>query len=291
MNLARVFHCIRIATNGGWASRLSPCRLGFRRCSCSVVCGATIGRGVYGSSMATSWCGAVRRASHSTASRHLMTGCIRRPAGAGSISRFVRRLRTPACLCRGWRASMRHHSQGNAPLSQTRKLLDVQGLSVGFATDHGVATVVRELDLHVGEGETLAIVGESGSGKSVTALSITRLIDHTGGRITAGRIGFTDRTGRQRDLAREPQEAMRRLRGPEIAMVFQEPMSSLNPVLRIGEQIAEAVMLHQGLAHTAALAEARRLLERVRIPDAARQLGRYPFQLSGGMRQRVMIAM
>ena len=152
-------------------------------------------------------------------------------------------------------------------------------------------TVVRDLDLHVAEAETLAIVGESGSGKSVTALSITRLIDHTGGRIAAGRILFTDRSGRQRDLVGESAEAMRRLRGPEMAMVFQEPMSSLNPVLRIGEQIAEAVMLHQGLGHTAALEEARRLLEHVRIPEATRQLQRYPFQLSGGMRQRVMIAM
>ena len=115
-------------------------------------------------------------------------------------------------------------------------------------------------------------MGESGSGKSVTALSITRLIDHTGGHITAGRILFTDRAGRVRDLATESAEAMRRLRGPEMAMVFQEPMSSLNPVLRIGDQIAEAMMLHQGLGGGAALAEARRLLEHVRIPEAARQL-------------------
>jgi glutathione transport system ATP-binding protein len=164
-------------------------------------------------------------------------------------------------------------------------------MSVAFATEQGHATVVRDLDLHVDQGETLAIVGESGSGKSVTALAITRLIDHTGGRITTGRILFTDRTGRSRDLVAEPTDAMRHLRGPEMTMVFQEPMSSLNPVLRIGEQIAEAVMLHQGLGRAAALAEARRLLEHVRIPEAARQLRRYPFQLSGGMRQRVMIAM
>jgi glutathione transport system ATP-binding protein len=179
----------------------------------------------------------------------------------------------------------------NAPLSQTRKLLDVQGLSVAFVTHRGPASVVRELDLHLFEGETLAIVGESGSGKSVTALSITRLIDHTGGRITSGRILFTDRTGRERELVAESAQAMRRMRGPEMAMVFQEPMSSLNPVLRVGDQIAEAVMLHQGFGHSAALAEARRLLERVRIPEAERQVQRYPFQLSGGMRQRVMIAM
>ena len=175
--------------------------------------------------------------------------------------------------------------------SSPKKLLDVQGLSVAFPSDRGPATVVRELDLHVSEGKTLAIVGESGSGKSVTALSITRLIDHTGGRIVGGRILFTDRAGRQRDLAGESADAMRRLRGPEMAMVFQEPMSSLNPVLRIGDQIAEAVMLHQGLGRVAASAEAQRLLEHVRIPEAARQLQRFPFQLSGGMRQRVMIAM
>ena len=151
--------------------------------------------------------------------------------------------------------------------------------------------MVCALDLHLVAGETLAIVGESGSGKSVTALSITRLIDHTGGHISAGRILFTDRNARQRDLATESAEAMRQLRGPEMAMVFQEPMSSLNPVLRIGDQIAEAVMLHQGLGNAAALNEARRLLEQVRIPEASQQLQRYPFQLSGGMRQRVMIAM
>jgi glutathione transport system ATP-binding protein len=177
------------------------------------------------------------------------------------------------------------------PQAPAPKLLDVQRLGVAFPTDRGPVTVVRDLDLHVAEGETLAIVGESGSGKSVTALSITRLIDHTGGHIAGGRILFTDRAGQQRDLARETPEAMRRLRGPEMAMVFQEPMSSLNPVLRIGDQIAEAVMLHQGLGRAAALAEAQRLLEHVRIPEARSQLQRHPFQLSGGMRQRVMIAM
>ena len=189
-------------------------------------------------------------------------------AGAGVPSVFIYNPAWLAC-----RAGAGHQCAAIPPeiatLSQTRKLLDVQGLSVAFATDQGPATVVRELDLHVAAGETLAIVGESGSGKSVTALSITRLIDHTGGHITAGRILFTDRNGRQRDLASETAEAMRQLRGPEMAMVFQEPMSSLNPVLRIGDQIAEAVMLHQGLGNAAALAEARRLLEHVRIPEAA----------------------
>jgi glutathione transport system ATP-binding protein len=169
-------------------------------------------------------------------------------------------------------------------------LLDIQGLSVAFATDRGPTQVVHELDLHVASGETVAIVGESGSGKSVTALAITRLIDYAGGSIVAGRIDFTGRDGVVRNLATEPQERMRQMRGPELAIVFQEPMTSLNPVLRIGDQIAEAVMLHQGLGESAALAEAARVLGRVRIPDVQRQLRRYPFQLSGGMRQRVMIA-
>jgi glutathione transport system ATP-binding protein len=170
-------------------------------------------------------------------------------------------------------------------------LLDIAGLTVQFATDRGAFTAVHNLNLQVRDGETLAVVGESGSGKSVTALAVTRLLDYSAGRITAGRIGFRDREGRQRDLAQETPAAMRDLRGPEIAMVFQEPMTSLNPVLRIGVQITEAIRRHQGADAKAATAEAKRLLDRVRIPEAERQLTRYPFQLSGGMRQRVMIAM
>jgi glutathione transport system ATP-binding protein len=169
-------------------------------------------------------------------------------------------------------------------------LLQVEGLSVTFNGENGPVEVVHALNLSVNAGETVAIVGESGSGKSVTALAITRLLDHAGGRITAGTIRFTDKAGRVRDLAHETADTMRHLRGPELAMVFQEPMTSLNPVLTVGRQIAEGVMLHRGFSRDAALAEARRLLDLVRIPDAARQLTRYPFQLSGGMRQRVMIA-
>ncbi len=180
---------------------------------------------------------------------------------------------------------------GGAAAQDPAPLLDVSGLTVSFAEGRGRVAVVRGLDLRIAARETVALVGESGSGKSVTALAITRLIDHTGGRIDAGAIRFRTRAGTVIDLARETPERMRRLRGPELAMVFQEPMTSLNPVLRIGDQIAEAVMLHQGCGRTAARAEARRMLERVRIPDPARQLDRYPFQLSGGMRQRVMIAM
>jgi glutathione transport system ATP-binding protein len=172
-----------------------------------------------------------------------------------------------------------------------RPLLSISGLGVAFPGEAGPVTVIHELDLAVAEGETLALVGESGSGKSVTALAVTRLLDFAGGNITAGCVNLTDRAGSVHDLVTASPDRMRDLRGPEIAMVFQEPMTSLNPVLRVGEQIAEAIMLHQGLDMTAAMAEARRLLERVRIADAPRQLRRYPFELSGGMRQRVMIAM
>ena len=175
-------------------------------------------------------------------------------------------------------------------MSAAKPLLEVEGLSVGFRGERGLVTVVRGLDLVVAPGETVAVVGESGSGKSVTALAITRLIDYAGGVITAGRVGFTPRQGGAIDLATASQDTMRGLRGPEFAMVFQEPMTSLNPVLTIGDQLAEPIMLHQGASAAAARTEARRLLERVRIPNAAGQLGRYPFQLSGGMRQRVMIA-
>ncbi len=162
---------------------------------------------------------------------------------------------------------------------------------MAFPGEAGPVEVIHDLDLAVSAGETLALVGESGSGKSVTSLAVTRLLDYAGGRITQGRMNYVDRAGTSHDLARIAADEMRTLRGPEIAMIFQEPMTSLNPVLRVGEQIAEAVMLHQGLSEAEALEEARRLLERVRIADAPRQLQRYPFELSGGMRQRVMIAL
>ncbi len=142
-------------------------------------------------------------------------------------------------------------------LSGSQSLLDVQNLSIAFDTDAGPSTVVRNLNLRVAPHETVAIVGESGSGKSVTALAITRLIDYAGGRITSGSVNFTDRTGHTRNLATESQEEMRRLRGLELAMVFQEPMTCLNPVLRIGDQIGEAIILHQGVGRTEARAEAK----------------------------------
>ncbi|KAA0590277.1 glutathione transport system ATP-binding protein [Azospirillum lipoferum] len=170
-------------------------------------------------------------------------------------------------------------------------LLSVEGLSVAFDGEHGPVRVVDDVSFTVAPGETVAIVGESGSGKSVTSLSLMRLVDYAGGRIVGGRIRFKGRDGRERDLATPPAESLTDMRGNDIAMVFQEPMTSLNPVFTIGDQIAEAVMLHQGLDRKAARDEALRMLEKVRIPEPARLLDRHPHQLSGGMRQRVMIAM
>jgi glutathione transport system ATP-binding protein len=169
--------------------------------------------------------------------------------------------------------------------------LSVSGLSVEFRTTERTVEAVRNVSFTVGRGETVAVVGESGSGKSVTALSIMRLVEHGGGRITAGRLEFMRASGTAIDLARASAATMREIRGGEIAMIFQEPMTSLNPVYTVGEQIAEAIRLHQGQDHTAASREALRMLEQVRIPEARQVLGRYPHQLSGGMRQRVMIAM
>ena len=169
--------------------------------------------------------------------------------------------------------------------------LIVDGLNVEFATTDRVVRAVRGVSFDVGHGETVAIVGESGSGKSVTALSIMRLVEHGGGRITGGSIDFARRDGTRDDLARADGATMRSIRGAEIAMIFQEPMTSLNPVFTVADQIGESIRLHQGMDRAAARAEARRMLDLVRIPEADQVLGRYPHQLSGGMRQRVMIAM
>lgn len=172
-----------------------------------------------------------------------------------------------------------------------RNVLEVQGLTVRFDTSERSVVAVRDLGFHVRAGEVLAIVGESGSGKSVTSLSVMRLIEHGGGTIASGKISFTRRNGGKLDLAKAADSVMRTIRGGEISMIFQEPMTSLNPVFSVGTQVAEAVMLHQGLSRAEAEAEALRMLELVRIPEAKQILKRYPHQLSGGMRQRVMIAM
>ncbi|WP_374629581.1 dipeptide ABC transporter ATP-binding protein [Pannonibacter indicus] len=161
-------------------------------------------------------------------------------------------------------------------------LLTIDGLTVRF----GSTKVIEDLSFSVQPGRTVAVVGESGSGKSVTSLSVMRLADMMGARFDTGRILFGGR-----DLLETSQKDMRSIRGKEIAMIFQEPMTSLNPVFTIGDQISEVLMLHEKSSKAAALAEAQRLLEMVRLPDAAEQLKRYPHQLSGGMRQRVMIAM
>jgi len=175
--------------------------------------------------------------------------------------------------------------------SSSAPLLSVRGVSVDFNTENGVFRAVENLDFDVRPGRTLAIVGESGSGKSVTSMAIMRLTDYTNGRISTGRILFRDSADREVDLTAATDETMRAIRGNDIAMIFQEPMTSLNPVFTIGDQIVEAIVLHQRLSRSAAREAARKLLEKVRLPDAAQLLDRYPHQLSGGMRQRVMIAM
>lgn len=164
-------------------------------------------------------------------------------------------------------------------------VLRVEDLHVRFRAAGGWKTVVNGLNFAVGERETLAVVGESGSGKSVTAMSILRLLKPSDTQL-AGRVWLGER-----DLLQLPERDMRGVRGADIAMIFQEPMTSLNPVRTIGFQVAESLMLHRGMDWPAAQAEALRLLEKVRIPAAATRLKDYPFHLSGGMRQRVMIAM
>ncbi|WP_336748020.1 dipeptide ABC transporter ATP-binding protein [Pantoea vagans] len=170
------------------------------------------------------------------------------------------------------------------------QVLAVRDLSVRFQHEATVTDAVRHLSLDLFRGETLALVGESGSGKSVTSLALMRLIEQAGGRVS-GEVQLRRRNGEVLDLMRASTSQMRRVRGADMAMIFQEPMTSLNPVFSVGEQIAESIRLHQGLSHAAALAEARRMLDLVRIPDAHNVLSRFPHQLSGGMRQRVMIAM
>ncbi len=172
-----------------------------------------------------------------------------------------------------------------------QRVLAVDDLTVRFANSERTVDAVRNLSFHVDRGETLAIVGESGSGKSVTSLALMRLVEHGGGKILNGRIALRRRGGQVLDLARARNATLRSVRGADVAMIFQEPMTSLNPVFTAGEQIAESIRHHQGMDRAAARAEALRMLELVRIPEARNVLDRYPHQLSGGMRQRVMIAM
>ncbi|MBN3144985.1 dipeptide ABC transporter ATP-binding protein [Pectobacterium brasiliense] len=172
-----------------------------------------------------------------------------------------------------------------------KRVVEVRNLSVYFEQQGQRTDAVRNLTFSVDRGETLAIVGESGSGKSVTSLALMRLVEHAGGVIHQGDMLFRRRDGQVLDIRGARQRAMRVLRGADLAMIFQEPMTSLNPVFPVGEQIAESIRLHQGMDRRAARAETLRMLDLVRIPEARNVLDRYPHQLSGGMRQRVMIAM
>jgi oligopeptide transport system ATP-binding protein len=170
-------------------------------------------------------------------------------------------------------------------MSHGEPLLSVENLSVTFRTERGLVRAVDAASLHVHAGETLALVGESGSGKSVTALSILGLLGDNA-RIDGGRVLFEGR-----DLLTLDGASLRAIRGDRISMIFQEPMSSLNPVLTIGKQVAEPIRLHRGRSWKEALDQAAELLNRVSIPDARERLSQYPHHFSGGMRQRVMIAM
>ena len=169
--------------------------------------------------------------------------------------------------------------------------LEVRNLSTFFDTDEGLIRSVADVSFNIRAGKTTAIVGESGSGKSVTSLTLMRLLPRTANTQVSGQALFVNRTGQTLDLLTLAEPQMRAIRGNEVAMIFQEPMTSLNPVFTIGEQIAESLRLHKGLDHAAAMAQALRMLELVEIPAAAQRVREYPHQLSGGMRQRVMIAL
>jgi len=171
-------------------------------------------------------------------------------------------------------------------MSSARPLLHVESLQTHFHTRDGIVRAVDGVSFDVMPGETLAVVGESGCGKSVTAMSILRLLPMPPARIAGGRIEFEGR-----NLLELSEPEMRKVRGNAISMIFQEPMTSLNPVLTIGRQIAEALVLHRGLSEREATTRATEMLRKVHIPEAERRITQYPHELSGGMRQRVMIAM
>ncbi|WP_345143994.1 ABC transporter ATP-binding protein, partial [Streptomyces mexicanus] len=165
-------------------------------------------------------------------------------------------------------------------------LLEVSDLHVEFRTRDGVAHAVNGVSYAVDAGETLAVLGESGSGKSVTAQAIMGILDMPPGRITGGRVLF-----RGRDLLTLKEEERRRIRGADLAMIFQDALSALNPVMTVGDQLGEMFVVHRGASRREARARAVELMERVRIPAAAQRVRDYPHQFSGGMRQRIMIAM
>ncbi|MDR2176794.1 MAG: ABC transporter ATP-binding protein [Treponema sp.] len=174
----------------------------------------------------------------------------------------------------------------DAPGGAGKYVLKVENLRTSFYTDTGIVRVLEGIDLELKPGEVLGIVGESGSGKSVTAMSIMRLLAGTTGRIDEGRVIFNGR-----DLRELGEEEMRNIRGNEIAMIFQEPMTSLNPVMKIGDQIIESIQLHQRVNRQEARRRTLEVLKKVRLSRAESLLSEYPFQLSGGQLQRVMVAM
>jgi len=175
-------------------------------------------------------------------------------------------------------------------LAEAAPTLRIDGLHTSFHTDSGIVRAVSGVSLAVRQGETLAIVGESGSGKSVTGLTVMRLLGRTAARIESGQVLLRGRDGRVLDLLALPERQMAKVRGRDVAMVFQDPMSSLNPVFPVGEQIAETIRIHRGASRAEARREAVALLEQVGISDPESRVDAFPHQLSGGMRQRVMIA-
>ena len=170
-------------------------------------------------------------------------------------------------------------------------LLDVKNLSVNFESEHGVIKAVNDISYKIKKRETLALVGESGSGKSVSAMALMRLTDITNGIITQGNIQFFDSNKNVKEITTLTDNELEKIRGNKISMIFQEPMTSLNPVLTIGDQISETIQLHQKVSKTEAKNITNEMLQMVMIPDAEKQFNKYPHHFSGGMRQRVMIAM
>jgi ABC-type glutathione transport system ATPase component len=181
--------------------------------------------------------------------------------------------------------------QPSTPAELPQPLVSIENLRVEFETDGGTVVAVDDVTFTINPGETVCLVGESGSGKSVTSLCLMRLVEFGGGRIAGGRLNFAPRDAAAIDLALAAPEFMRALRGNEIGMIFQEPMTSLNPVFTIERQLTDGLKAHRGLRRNEARARALQLLRNVRIPEPERRLGQYPHELSGGMRQRVVIAM
>ena len=186
-------------------------------------------------------------------------------------------------------ASRATSAEGQVASGARNPVLEVKNLKTQFFTRSGIVFAVDDVSFEVAEGETLGIVGESGCGKSVTSLSIMRLVPNPPGKVVGGQINLTV-DGKTRDITKVSDSEMRGVRGNDIAMIFQDPMTSLNPVYTIGDQICEPLMLHMGLNRTEAEKRAIDLLKRVGIPGAEERFGAYPHQFSGGMRQRVMIA-